>query len=191
MSLVWEPFVSGGAMNLKCLPRPTGCAKIKNCLQSHCTKSTFAGTTYSSRCIICKKGYGPTEPFEYVMIHFNLSSNSALMTKLNTIWDAQAFGTTISLAQYKTYITTAYTALGLTESTAETNARNALTELDFTADKESVRWELVNLLEDKLKVDIQRSPWTAVTTIEAFKTTYAITKFDRVGLSTKCDAKII
>jgi hypothetical protein len=96
------------------------------------------------------------------------------MTKLNTTWDAQGFASTITLAQYKSYVPAVYTALTLLQDTTESTALAAVTAFDFENDKVGTQFQVAILLEKKLRVDISRDPWTAVPAIEAFKTAYSI-----------------
>lgn len=96
------------------------------------------------------------------------------MTKLSTTWDAQGYGTTITLAEYKLYVPLAYAALSLTQDATETAALAALTGITFDNDKDGTAFMVAQLLEDKLRIDIARTPYTAVTAIEAFKAAYTI-----------------
>lgn len=96
------------------------------------------------------------------------------MTKLNTTWDNQGYGSTITLAQYKLYVPIVYSALTLTQDATESTALAAVTAFDFENDKVGIQFQVAILLEKKLRVDISRNPWTAVAAIEAFKTAYSI-----------------
>jgi hypothetical protein len=96
------------------------------------------------------------------------------MTKLNTTWDAQGYGSTITLVQYKSYVPIVYTALALTQDTTESTALTAVTAFDFENDKVGTQFQVAILLEKKLRVDISRDPWIAVAKIEDFKTAYTI-----------------